>query len=180
MINIEHTSNSAYLPPEKQIPLRNLNRRFPSDIVYVDFGELGFSVRARREIHKGERILTFHGPVLSFEETVANGPEECMALQFEKGQYIDTQPPGRFVNHSCEPNAGIRGSFDLIALEDIPRDREIRFDYSTTMDEDHYTMPCKCGKPSCRGLVTDFKLLPMALQKKYLDLGVVPEFISLK
>ncbi|MBI2625395.1 MAG: hypothetical protein HYW70_03640 [Candidatus Nealsonbacteria bacterium] len=55
---------------------------------------------------------------------------------------------------------------------------EITFDYSTTMDEDDWGMDCQCGSKSCRGRIRDFKYLPPDIQKKYLDLGIVPEYIS--
>lgn len=88
---------------------------------------------------------------------------ECMPLQYNNDKYIDTEAPGKFVNHSCEPNAGIKDDFNLIALEDIKLHEEIRFDYLTTMDEDSYEMECKCNMPTCRKVVPDFKYLSRTL-----------------
>lgn len=41
-------------------------------------------------------------------------------------------------------------------------------------------MECNCGSELCRGKVRDFKYLPVAIQQKYLDLGIVPEYIVKK
>lgn len=38
-------------------------------------------------------------------------------------------------------------------------------------------MRCRCGAPSCRGLIGDFHDLPRDLQQGYLALGVVQAFI---
>jgi hypothetical protein len=155
-----------------------VNSQYQNCNIYVGFCELGYCVRMKKDIKKGELIYTFKGPTISFDETKTSGIMECMSLQYGFDKYIDTEAPGRFVNHSCEPNTGIIDDFDLVALEDIPIHSEIRFDYSTTMDEDYYQMECKCGKPSCRKVVTDFKLLPEETRKRYLDLNIVMNFIK--
>ncbi len=100
-----------------------------------------------------------------------------MAIQVGPNQYIDTQAPGVLVNHSCAPNAGIRNDRDLVALRDISPGEEIRYDYSTTMDEKSFTMRCRCGAPSCRRVVTDFSELPTDVQEYYLRRGLVMSFI---
>ena len=101
-----------------------------------------------------------------------------MAIQVGPDQYIDTQPPGVFANHSCAPNAGIRNDRDLVALRDIPKGEEICFDYSTTMDEKSFTMACRCGTPECRKMVTDFAELPAGTQQYYVTRGLVMGFIA--
>ncbi len=65
----------------------------------------------------------------------------------------------------------------LIALRPIEAGEEIRFDYSTTMSDDHWTMECRCGEPICRRVVLDFHHLPPIAQNRYLQLGVVQRFI---
>ncbi len=46
------------------------------------------------------------------------------------------------------------------------------------MDENLWTLPCCCGSERCRGTVTDFRLLPQDVKKRYLELGVVQGFIA--
>ncbi len=130
-----------------------------------------------RDFAAGERILTFTGGEIDFAGTLAKGDRECDALQIGPGRYLDLEPPGVFTNHSCQPNAGIRGDVFLVALRDLRAGEEIRFDYSTTMDEDHWTLECRCGSPNCRGLIGDFKWLPKAIKLEMLRLGIVPRFL---
>jgi hypothetical protein len=70
----------------------------------------------------------------------------------------------------------VRDDIRLIALGDIPAGAEIRFDYSTTVS-DGWTMPCRCGSTTCRGLVVAFQLLPLELRQRYAIAGLVQRFI---
>jgi len=54
---------------------------------------------------------------------------------------------------------------------------EIRFDYSTTMSQDHWAMECRCGQATCRRVILNFHHLPPITQNRYLQLGIVPRFI---
>jgi len=84
---------------------------------------------------------------------------------------------GVFVNHSCDPNTGVRDDVRLVALRDLIAGEEIRYDYSTTMDEDHWTLQCRCGSRGCRGVVRDFKWLPKDTKLHLLRQNIVPGLI---
>jgi SET domain-containing protein len=128
----------------------------------------GRGIFATQVIKKDEQILEFTGPIIFFEEALKKSPDTCSnPLQIGLGVYMDIQAPGVLANHCCFPNAGIKNDRFLIALEDIYPGQEICYDYSTTMDEDHWTLICKCEHPHCRGIVKDFKYLPPDVQKKY-------------
>ena len=137
-----------------------LNARHSTDKFHIRACDVGLGVFASRDLMPGEIILAIEGPVIDFAETKRRGPRECMAIQIGPDRYIDTQPPGVLVNHSCEPNAGIRENRYLTALRRIRPGQEIRYDYSTTMEEHSVTMQCLCGAPTCREWVRDFSTLP--------------------
>jgi hypothetical protein len=145
--------------------------------VVVGRSALGRGVFAGQHFQPGQPILSFGGPVLATPEMLALGPDRAYALQIGTGQFVDLMPPGRYLNHSCDPNAGIAEDRVLIALRPIVPGEEIRFDYSTTMREDHWTMECRCGEYLCRRVVLDFHHLPPITQNRYLQLGVVQRFI---
>jgi uncharacterized protein len=107
-------------------------------------------------------------------------------LQVGSAHYIDLEPPGVFVNHSCTPDVGIRDDVMLTALRPIAVGEQICFDYSTTMWEVEacsaigdtpWAMPCLCGAVVCRGTACEFPALPAALREHYLALGIVQRFI---
>lgn len=142
--------------------LASLNARYATEKYYLAACAVGLGLFANRQLARGEQILAFGGPLIDFAETRRRGPRECMAVQIGPNRYLDTQPPAVFVNHSCEPNAGIREETHLVALRELAKGQEICFDYSTTMEEQSFTMACLCGAPGCRGTVRDFSTLPLS------------------
>lgn len=138
--------------------------------------DVGRGVFAEEPISAGAEILRFTGPLLTLNEVRSHGPLAANALQIDIDRYLYLDEPGRLINHSCAPNAGVRDDIRLVALRDIPAGEELRFDYSTTVS-DGWTMSCRCGTVECRGLVVAFQLLPVALRQRYAVLGVVQRFI---
>jgi hypothetical protein len=141
---------------------------------------LGRGLFAVKGFAENELIVTLHGPRYDREDPIHDTVEGANLLQTGRRTYIMLQEPGVFANHSCDPNAGIRQNRLLMAIRGIRPGEEIRFDYSTTMDEGFWTMPCRCGSPSCRGVVRDFHTLPPLLRRRYLDLDIVQGFIARK
>ena len=145
--------------------------------VRVCEGPLGKGIHARRSLEAGESILEFSGPILTHRQVIALGEAQAFAVQIGPDRYIDTEPLGRFANHSCAPNAGVVKDRVLIALRPIAAGEEVRFDYSTTMSENYWTLACRCQESKCRGVIRDFHLIPAALQEQYIERGIVQAFI---
>lgn len=76
-----------------------------------------------------------------------------------------------YLNHSCEPNAGIKGQIFLMAMRDIEPDEEVTFDYAMCLHRVEglppYRMECLCGKDNCRKIITDDDWKIPELQQKY-------------
>jgi uncharacterized protein len=70
------------------------------------------------------------------------------------------------LNHSCEPNLGLKGQVVYVALRDIGIDEELTFDYAMNADEPD-EMRCRCGSRSCRGTITGFDWQRPEIQRKY-------------
>jgi len=148
-----------------------------SSTVEVGTDALGRGLFAAQSFRPGQPILVLTGPVLDRAEVLSLDGDRAFALRIGPDEYLDTMPPGRYANHSCDPNAGIMNDRKLIALRAIEMGEEIRFDYSTTMSEGHWTMECRCGQPTCRRVILDFHHLPPITQNRYLQLGIVQRFI---
>ncbi len=138
--------------------------------------DVGRGLFAARAIATGETILHFEGPPLTLAQVRTLGPLASNTLQVDEDRYLDLAEPGRLVNHSCSPNAGIRDTLVLVALCPIEPSEEIRFDYSTTIG-DRWTMGCACRSPECRGTVAAYWLLPEPVRRRYEALGVVQSFL---
>lgn len=146
-------------------------------VVRIGDTDVGRGVFVARDFTAGEEILRLRGRLIDFAATLAKGDRECDAFQIGPGCYLDLEPPAKFLNHSCDPNTGVRDVLRLVALREIKAGQEIRFDYSTTMDENHWELACLCGSPRCRGIIRDFKWLPSDWKLQLIRMEVVPEFI---
>lgn len=76
------------------------------------------------------------------------------------------------VNHSCDPNVGVRvngeGAHDFVALRSIAADEEITFDLAMRNYEIRGNRGrCQCGASNCRGRITGWKDLPAARKADY-------------
>lgn len=145
--------------------------------VYVDNTATGKGIFAAVPIKKGGRVMSFWGVNLTFRESLDFGADQCYSLQTGANEYIHLDAPGKYVNHSCAPNCGIKDGPMLVALRDIATGEELTFDYSTTMLERCWEMPCDCGSLFCRGVIGDFDLMPVATQIQYINMEIVSRFI---
>lgn len=104
-------------------------------------------------------------------------------IRFGPETYLDPRDGyGRYLNHSCAPNAAIHkrdNQLRLVAITAIRPGDEVVVDYSTTIgDDDIWTMRCNCGDANCRGRIRRFGALPAALRADYLKRGMVPGYIQ--
>jgi SET domain-containing protein len=128
----------------------------------------------RCKIAKGELIAIFGGYVFTSDIIKAlPTTAQHMVLQIADNQFIGSTKveefgDGDFVNHSCEPNAGINGQIFLVAMRDIAVNEEITFDYAMTISDNLFAkMDCHCGASNCRGIITCNDWEQPSLQKKY-------------
>lgn len=133
----------------------------------------------------GEIVTRFKGPILYFDQMESGSYEGDHCLQVGERVYLG--PDGGhhdFINHSCEPNTGFLNfgleELGLVALRLIREGEELTWDYSTSMDDESWEIDCLCGSSDCRKRIRDFKFLPPELQEKYLQMGIVLDFIAQK
>jgi SET domain-containing protein len=134
----------------------------------------GFGTFARRRIMAGELIAAFGGRVITLAEWRALPEEErrrSLAIHDDlelvmchRGHPGD----GDWINHSCEPNAGIRGQIFLVAMRDIEEGEELTFDYAMVICDPEFRMECRCGRRNCRKIVTGDDWKEPGLQASYL------------
>jgi hypothetical protein len=130
----------------------------------------GRGLFARERVRAGEMLLVWGGDVVTGELLKRMSEEKHhMAVQIEEDLYLVTpnEGPADWVNHSCDPNAGLVGQIALVALRDIRVGEEICFDYAMSDGSDYDEFECGCGSRQCRHHVTgdDWKL--PELQTRY-------------
>jgi hypothetical protein len=71
-----------------------------------------------------------------------------------------------YLNHSCDPNLGMRSEIIFVAMRDIHAGEELTHDWAMT-DDDDYSIECNCGSPDCRKILTGKDWQRPDLQKRY-------------
>jgi SET domain-containing protein len=71
-----------------------------------------------------------------------------------------------YLNHSCDPNLGVRGEITFVAMRDIRAGEELTHDWAMT-DDDDYSEECNCGVPDCRKILTGKDWQRPDLQRRY-------------
>jgi len=71
-----------------------------------------------------------------------------------------------FINHSCEPNVGLRGQITFVALRGIKAGEELTYDWAMEEDAPAVTQ-CRCGARHCRKILTGRDWRIPRLQRRY-------------
>lgn len=141
---------------------------------------IGLGVYAQRPFRRGDLVFSATGTVLPFQTRYS--------LQIDWDKHLDTHPPARYLNHSCEPNLGVKtnaqGLPDFYALRDIAKDEEVRYDYAMTeyrhyersRPEWDFDLTCHCGAAGCRGRFGYYSELPLTLKEKYR--GFISDYLA--
>lgn len=118
----------------------------------------GKAVYARDIIEPGELVGVWSGRIVP-AEALDELPEAVRrhTVQVEEGLYLasfSADEPPDFINHSCEPNAGLDGQIALVALHRIHPGDEVTIDYAMCDGSPYDEFECACGSAICRGRVT--------------------------
>jgi uncharacterized protein len=118
-----------------------------------------YGVFASEPIRMGELLIMWGGTVIHEKEYLIF-PRDFVRLtvQIEDHLFLITKPgeegPGDYINHSCNPNAGISGNIGVVAMRDIAANEEVCYDYAMTDGTSYDEFTCACGAPNCRGRIT--------------------------
>lgn len=135
----------------------------------------GKGLFAIKEIESGEVIIDF-----------TNGPGQFVStreadLLYEQGNDYMIQvdddlffvasneeevEEADFVNHSCDPSCGIKGSLQIVARRPIQPQEEITIDY-VMCESSEYRMNCRCGAAQCRKVIIGDDWKRKELQRRY-------------
>lgn len=142
--------------------------------------EVRYSPISGRGLFTSENILagavvaTLAGRLVDAEEL-----HRLLRAAMREHRYLDTvnieadvhlilpaDAPIHYGNHSCDPTIWHAGAYTLVARRDLTPDTELTVDYATQTAEPEFRMPCNCGAPDCRAVVTgvDWQLPGWALR----------------
>jgi hypothetical protein len=141
-----------------------------TDSLHLHVGETpnnGKGVFTGKPYRRGDLIFVIAGPISARFTRFTIPIDERLA--------IDPVPVDNFaayLNHSCEPNAGIRSRSLVMALRDISCHEEVAIDYAMIVDEygseiAEDELVCRCGVPRCRGRLGAYNRLPSERRERY-------------
>ncbi len=132
----------------------------------------GYGVFTRQPLKKGQFIAELRGSKVRYEPTIfgqSNRYGDWIGIG--KDTWIDPIDEFQYLNHSCNPTAGLKGSrkLTLHALRDLKAGEEITFDYSTTEEDPDYCFETfEPDGPGVRRFVGPVQTLPVEVYKSYL------------
>jgi SET domain-containing protein len=133
----------------------------------------GHGLFARRAIRKGEIVAIKGGHVLNERALAAVKSKIAYAyIQIDDGFYLGAVKPSEvprnkiWLNHSCQPNVGIRGQSAFVAMRHVKAGEELTYDWAMEENSEALTR-CTCGRPRCRGVLTGEDWRKPELQRRY-------------
>ncbi len=146
--------------------------------------ETGRGLYAQALIEPGEIVVVQGGRIIENSRIldVAILPYSEHYFQIEKGFFIGAARPesgsweldGAFLmNHSCEPNCGVRGQVTFVAMRQIGSGEQLTFDYAMTdavypgAGFDDVTIDCRCGSTRCRKTISHTDWRREDLRERY-------------
>ena len=119
----------------------------------------GMGVYATSDIKAGTLLIVWGGTLVRSEELRNMSDTEWMhsVVQVDEELYLATMGEKMHtdcINHSCDPNAGLSGSVQLVALRSIRSGEEVCYDYAMTDGRPYCGFLCTCGIHGCRRTIT--------------------------
>ena len=135
----------------------------------------GKGVFAREPIAAGETIASFDGETYTAQNGVELPPRVFdHGMQISPDQFRDSSGFARFINHSCQPNCGVKNLVDIVAMRPIAAGEECSWDYDMS-DNSDWVLHCLCEANRCRHVLLGYRHLPISFRDEYR--GFISEYL---
>lgn len=130
----------------------------------------GLGIFAVENISKDEIVIIKAGHILTLDQVKALKSDIHPELQIDDNKFIcpsndsEIEDSMAYINHSCEPNVGMRGDIVSVVMRDVKAGEELVIDYGM-IDNQDYFMTCACGSAKCRKTITGHDYLLPEIQK---------------
>lgn len=141
-------------------------------IKIIDTENRGKGMFASELISKGETVIIWGGHFVNKEQADRAKSQGKLIMQFDEDLFsIEERGASEayYINHSCEPNAWMKDTFTLEAMQDIFPQEELTADYALWEADAHKISKweCLCKSPICRHQITGKDWQLPQLQIKY-------------
>jgi SET domain-containing protein len=131
-------------------------------------GVHGKGVFALQPIAKGETLMEYNGPIITWKVAKRQPPHDpddplhTFYFHLDGGKVIDGKygtNAAKWINHSCAPNCEAEedeGRVFIKTIRKIKPGEELNYDYGLVLDGRHTKkvkkeFACRCGSKKCRG-----------------------------
>ena len=125
---------------------------------------------AAEPIATGELVAVWAGSIVTFDHVERLGADAGKTIvQIDEELFLASTgtDPSDWINHSCDPNLGMRGQIVLVARRPIATGEELCYDYAMTDGCAYDEFDCRCGSALCRGRITGDDWRQPLLQRRY-------------
>lgn len=133
-------------------------------ILVKNVPQKGNGVFAKSDFTQGELVVIGKPVTITPYRTMTS-------FQMDWNKHVELDSPAKVINHSCDPNLGVKnneyGGYSFYALRDIAAGTELTWDYNTTEYESISVSTCHCGAWNCREKTYGFKFLETELRAQY-------------
>lgn len=118
----------------------------------------GFGSYAIAPIPVGTIVAAFGGSLMDRATFDRQNPDRrSRSIQIDEDSFLlgpVEREPGDALNHSCDPNCGMGGAAQVVAMRDIEVGEALTFDYAMSDGSNYDEFTCACGAATCRRSVT--------------------------
>mgnify|MGYP003348861886 CR=1 FL=1 len=135
----------------------------------------GFGAFAVAPIPAGTIVACFRGTLMdrpTFDTMPAD--RRSRSIQIDDDAFFlgpVEREPGDAVNHSCDPNCGMGGASQVVAMRDIAVGEALTFDYAMADGSNYDEFDCACGTALCRSRVSGSDWSRPDLHARYANLS---------
>ena len=128
----------------------------------------GKGIVLTQDVKKDETIFVFKGKEISY--IGGEWHHNPNRLQTGYAKWIEPAPGdiGNFLNHSCNPTAGIHGKNTIVAIRDLKKGEEVTIDYALNETYPLWHMKCRCKSMNCRKVVKPYQDLSEQRKRKFI------------
>jgi hypothetical protein len=131
----------------------------------------GFGSYAIAPVPAGTIVAAFGGTLMDRATFDRQNPDRrSRSIQIDDDTFLlgpVEREPGDAVNHSCDPNCGMGGAAQVVAMRDIAVGEALTFDYAMADGSDYDEFDCACGSALCRFRVSGDDWRRHELQDRY-------------
>lgn len=131
------------------------------------------------------RVIAWGGEIFTSAQVLSGCGRQHTLVGIAEDIYLGNDaeaPPGieDYMNHSCDPNVGMRDSITLVTTREVSAGEELTADYAIWLNDETYLMKreCNCKAALCRQIVRGTDWRKPSVQMR--NAGFFSPFIELR